>query len=301
MALAGGDIGRTPAYPQEPGTFHEDAFRRYTRIEEAPAGLVPAGQLPCFAFDPTVTADCDVSTTPFALGAEERLRLDPAGGFFPMIARLDAVATDGGEVELATTSYQAVYPPATLGVAGLAGRLGGSPTQGLLLARAASGLVCLAFVAAGWLWLLGGPGPGPAGPRLVGGMLALTPMALFLGSTVSGSGVEVAAAGAWVCGLVRATRGPLSASSVLGLAAAGAMVTAARQFGPVWLAATVAFALAARGAAAAGRAASGRARGRCPGGGELRLRRRLERVRLPAHAGPHRGVVARRGGGPVGG
>jgi Predicted membrane protein (DUF2142) len=237
LALARGQTGETPTYPQPAAIEIEAGFRRLTRAVDVPGDLVPPGQLPCYAFQPTVTADCGVAGTPFALSAEERLALDPAAGLDRMIARLDAVEGPDG-VELATTTYQGVYPPAMLGAAGVAARLGWSETSGLLLARAASAALCLAFVAAGWVWLLSAPGL--VGPRLVGGLLALTPMALFLAATVSGSGIEVAAAFAWVCGLVRAGRGPMSAASVVALALAGVAVTTARQFGPAWLALSVA-------------------------------------------------------------
>jgi hypothetical protein len=245
VALAGGDTGTTPRYEQVPRSFLEDGFRRLTRVEDIPADLAPVGQLPCFAFDAHVTADCDDADTPFALGADERLALDPNDGVFPMIARLDAVEGPDGETELRTTSYQATYPPALLGVAGLAGRLGWSPESGNLFGRAAAASMCLALVAAGWYWLL--DGPGLLGPRLAGGMLALTPMALFLLSTVSASGVEIAASFAWVCGLIRLSRGSVTALTTVGIAVAGAILMSARQIGPAWLAASVVAVAAAGG------------------------------------------------------
>ena len=194
-----------------------------------------------------------------------------------MIARLDGVEGPDGETELRTTSYQGTYPPALLGVAGLAGRLGWSPESGNLFGRAAASAICLALVAVGWSWLL--DGSGLLGPRLAGGFLALTPMVLFLLSTVSASGVEIAASFAWVCGLIRLSRRLGSALTTVGIAVAGAILMSARQIGPAWLIASVVAVVAAGGiplarrrvaehpAAAARAAASSSWRWRSPPGG----------------------------------
>jgi hypothetical protein len=272
LALADGKSGRVATYPQAPGTHMEEGFRRLSRVVDVPGELVPEGQLPCFAFFMATPANCTPAGTPFALSPEERLALDPADGLPQMIARLDVVSGPNGP-ELATTSYQAVYPPAALGVAGLAGRLGWSPTSGLLFARLASAAVCLAFLAAGWVWLLGGPDRQVllVGPRLVGGLLALTPMAVFLAATVSGSGMEIAAAFAWVAGLLRAGRGPVSAATTVGIAVAGVGLTTARQFGPAWLAVSVLAVAASGGLPVARRRLAEQPRAAAGGGAALIL------------------------------
>ena len=226
LALAGGDLGDAPHYPMPAETFDEEWFRRQTRVVDVPEKLVPRGQLPCFAFSPTVTADCDADETPFILGAADRLALDPRGGLFPMIARLDVFEGPTGP-QLRSTSYQGTYPPLALLAPGLGAHLGSSPESGNLFARGAAAALFLAFIGAGWAWLL--DTSGLRGPRLIGGLLALTPMTLFVGATVSGASLEVAAAFAWACGLVRSSRGRLSVASVVGLGVVGGTLAAARQ------------------------------------------------------------------------
>lgn len=231
-SLVGGDLGRSPTWPMPAGSYDEAWFRLQTRTVDVPARLVPRGQLPCFALDPAKAADCDAAGTPFALSAAERIALDPAPSLPAMIACLDVTGPRSAPA-LQVTSYQGVYPPFVLPPAGLGARLGDDPSSGLLLARGGSAAFAGALLAAGWWWLVSG-----GAPRLqaVGGFLALTPMVVFLGATVSGSGIESAAGFAWCCGLARLGRGGRPrARTFVGVGFCGAVLFAARQFGPLWL------------------------------------------------------------------
>jgi Predicted membrane protein (DUF2142) len=240
MALATGDLGEEPQYRQPPASFKEEWFRTLTRSADVPARLVPDGQLPCFAFRPDVTADCTQTGTPFALSADERLQLDPRSGSPELIARLDAVEIDGATV-LRPTSYQGAYPPIPLIIPGLVARTAPSAATADLMARLATVFCCLLILGIGWVLLL--DGDDLLGPRVVGGLVALTPMVLFVASTVSASGIEIAAAFTWVCGLLSISRTHcgMSGRMVVTLGAIGAVLMSARQFGPLWLLISIVF------------------------------------------------------------
>ena len=179
-----------------------------TRLVEIPVELAPDGY-PCFAFRPAVTADC----LPDASVAED---------------------DDGDGVVVRDTPIGA-YPPFTYVGMGLAARTQGSPAAAFYAARVVVLASCLALIVAGAWYLVRHLGPA----ALVGGFVALTPMALFTSATVTSSGIEITSAFAVAAISVACLRRPgaLSWPSVqLGLAITGSVLVLSRQMGIVTLA-----------------------------------------------------------------
>jgi Predicted membrane protein (DUF2142) len=158
----------------------------------------------CFAFRPNTTADCAHFEGP----------------------RRDA--------EVLTTAGR--HPPAYYAAVGVASWVYRPGSGVVYLMRLFTVLVTAAFVATGVTSLRR-----TAAPRIVamGVLLGVTPMVLFVGSTVNPSGPETAAALAlWVCGLVLVSKSQDQVDNRLVIAAgiAGCVVALSRQLGPLWLA-----------------------------------------------------------------
>jgi hypothetical protein len=233
-ALARGQLGARPRYDRAPLTFDEAFFRRLTRTVALPPTVVPPQQLPCFALRSAVRSGCldePAALGPWALDAAARVAQNAAAGpaesIDGMIAGLDAVDAPGGP-RLATSTYYGVYPPFAYALPGLAGRLGTTPRRVLYLGRLANATLCGALLALGTVVGAGGV----RGRRLLGPLLAVTPMVAFVSGTLSASGAEIASAYCCAAGLLalrraRPTRGawPAVACGALGLAGA-------RQLGP---------------------------------------------------------------------
>ena len=124
------------------------------------------------------------------------------------------------------------YQPYLYIPAGLAIRVADSPyTAGL--GRAATLLVSLALLIAA-VWLLWSPRAGSL--SLVGLAVAVTPMVVFVASVLSPTGPEVAAAVCFSAGLLRLARDePYPPWIWVPLAAAGAVLAAARSLGPAFV------------------------------------------------------------------
>jgi hypothetical protein len=145
---------------------------------------------------------------------------------------------------------------------GLATLLAGGPASGLLLARAGGALLVALLLAAAvavlWTW---------SDLALAGFAVAVTPMVVFVGSALSGSGMEVAAAVCFFAAALRIGLGPDGGPRVWVVAgASGAALASSRSLGPVWVLAGVAGVAAAGGvrplwdkARAAGRWSAGAA------------------------------------------
>ena len=172
---------------------------RGARLVEVPRELGPSTAFGCEAFDPTKTSSCQ---------------------------RQDGGERIAGEV---LTTMGTVEPGPYI-LPGLATRLARGPRSGLLLARFGAAipvalLIAAAVAVAAW------------SPAALGGVvLAITPMALFVGSTVSGSGLEVAAAVCFFTTALRVTIGPDPTPSMWAIAgASGVALAISRSLGPVWL------------------------------------------------------------------
>ena len=100
------------------------------------------------------------------------------------------------------------------------------------LARLTSAAVCAALLAFALLLLW----DGRSGLSLLGIVVAMTPMVVFVCSTVNPSGLEIAAAFTFAAALIRLGRGRRTARSAwLGLATGGALLALSRTTGPLWL------------------------------------------------------------------
>jgi hypothetical protein len=99
-----------------------------------------------------------------------------------------------GTAELGT--YVGTYPPWPYILPGWAMRLGGTATEALLAARLAGGLASGGLLAIAIAALWGGKRPHIA---VTGAIVAVTPMVIFVSSTLSGSGLEVASAVCFFC------------------------------------------------------------------------------------------------------
>ncbi len=112
-------------------------------------------------------------------------------------------------------------------------RAGGSPPSALRLARAAAALMVLALLAIAVFALYDAESPLVS---LLGLLLAVTPMALFCGSFLSGSGTEIAGAVAFFSCLLRVGRpGPVPARWWALTAIGGATLALSRSASPAWL------------------------------------------------------------------
>jgi hypothetical protein len=166
------------------------------RWTEVPPGMAPDGY-GCNAFRPAVSAACAGQVPP------------PPG---ETVRRLTVNGT---------------YQPGVYLVPALLARAADGPVSGLRLGRIANALTCLALLAAA-AWALR--------PHLLGLVVAVTPMALFIGAALNPSGPEIAGAIALTAGLLALARGSGGAAGWWAAAAGGAALCLARPLGPLWLA-----------------------------------------------------------------
>jgi Predicted membrane protein (DUF2142) len=137
-------------------------------------------------------------------------------------------------------SYVGSYQPYAYFAPGLLMRLGRSPWSAWILGRAAFALLSLGLIALGLLAL------GARPITMAALFLAVTPMVVFLGSTLNPSGIESAAAVAFAAGLVGVLReGQKGWTPWVALAAGGVVLAATRSLGPYFVVVLVlAFAVA---------------------------------------------------------
>jgi hypothetical protein len=175
-----------------------------TRVIDLPVGIVPAGYT-CYAFHAERSAAClptENAKGPGTVGVET-----PVGA----------------------------YPPYAYVGMGVAARAVDSPYQAFLAARLAALATALAAVLAGAWFLVRELGR----PALLGAFLAITPMAVFAASSVTTSGLEIAAGfatGAIVVVCLRRPEVLLENRTLFGLAGVGSALILSRQMGIVALA-----------------------------------------------------------------
>jgi hypothetical protein len=102
----------------------------------------------------------------------------------------------------------------------------------LRLARAANALVVLALLALALWALYDGAAPTLS---LLGLLLAVTPMVLFCGSIINGSGLEIASAIAFTACLLHVLRGLAQRRWLMAAGLSGALLVLSRPASPVWL------------------------------------------------------------------
>ena len=209
--LAAATLGARLSKSSGTDTLRASWAARGARVVKVPPRLGAPDAFMCTAFDSTTTARCQEGHEPGAAG--ERL-------------------TAMGTVE-----------PLPYLLPGLATNLARGPTSGILLARAAAAalvaLLLVVAVALLWSWA----------PAAVAGLaVAVTPMVVFVGSGVSGSGLEVAAAVCFFAALLRTTLGPNGTRSTwLAVGLSGAALASSRSLGPVWIVVGVAVVSGAAG------------------------------------------------------
>lgn len=146
----------------------------------------------------------------------------PSGAAAPGNCATSAVATPVG-----------TYQPLPYLLPGALVRAGDGPESGDRLARLGGFLawVALLGLAALLLW-----DRRRGAVSLLGLVVAVTPMAVFLGATLNSSGLETAAAVAFVAGLLRLARNDRAQPWVLAsIAVSGAVLALSRSTGPLWV------------------------------------------------------------------
>lgn len=210
-------LGDPPDMSSPPKSSGTDALRsswvaRGARLVRVPGGLGPTPGFGCEGFDPTKTSRC-----------QQGFSADPEPS--------DQLTTMG------------TVEPVPYVLPGLATRLAGGPVSGLLLARA-GGALLVALLLAGaaaalWSW---------SGVALAGFAVAVTPMVVFVGSSLSGSGMEAAAAVGFFAAVLRIGLGPEPTRAAWVTAgASGAALASSRSLGPVWVLAGMAAVAGAAG------------------------------------------------------
>jgi hypothetical protein len=166
-----------------------------------PAGLSPVG-IACLETDPDIAASC-----------------------------LSLPRPPGPATVLPT--YVGTYQPAAYLVPGLATLGAHDVATALARARLANAALWLGLVVMAVVLLADGERPGLS---VLGVVLAVTPMTVFLGASVSSSGPEVAAAVCFLAAVIRLCRpGRPPAAAWPALAVSGALLAFTRSLGPGWV------------------------------------------------------------------
>lgn len=204
-------------------TPHDRLLAELTRVFRLPPAYAlqtgaPGQRLECVAFSPASASCQDVAralppvSTPVPLPGRwdgpPPLGPPPAAGVFP--------------------SYVGGYPPFVYLPMGLAARVGGGGELGLRLARAASAVLTL-------LLLFGAARCCRSQVTRVGLLTAVTPMVVFLGATVTASGMEIAAGVCVAAAGLAILRGQPGSEPWAWLTAAGVVLGLSRVLGPGWL------------------------------------------------------------------
>ena len=200
---------------------------RTARLVRVPAGLDPSGLL-CSAFRPETSAAC--LTTPTAEPPAERALPTIIGTYQP---------------------YLYVVPGALM-------RVASDPLSATRLGRVGFWLLSSVMITLSVLLLWT---PGDRGYALVGLVVAVTPMVVFMSSTLSANGIEICSGICLLAAVVRLTRANHEPGWVwAAVAAAGALLALSRPTGGLWVgsAALVLLAMAGRQRAAAIVATGGR-------------------------------------------
>ena len=216
LAVAAGQpAGRPSDLQPSPGDSKQAAWvKRTTRGVDVPAGLSPAG-LQCNAQRPTESARCQEAARP----PDQR--------------------TPG-------RTYIGTHPPLPYVVPGGLARLADDPVTAIQLGRSGNAATSLALLAAA-VALLWDKGSGVL--SVLGLVLAVTPMVVFLSSSLSASGPEVAAGICFFAALLRLGRPATDARPAwTALGVSGVVLASSRSLGPAWVVLLALVALDAHGA-----------------------------------------------------
>jgi hypothetical protein len=208
-------VGERSGYEDAGLNAKQSAFSRQTATQVAvPPGLAP-DNYGCNADRPTESAACQLGVTS---PREEVLRSTAVGTYLPLPYLLPAAVMRAGDDPAAADRW---------------GRFAGA-------------LLFLAFLAAA-TFALWDPNRGPV--SLLGLVAAVTPMVVFCGSILNGSGLEIASAIAFTAALLRLSRDDRAPRLLWPLlAVSGSALALSRPVGPQWIviAAALAVALAGR-------------------------------------------------------
>lgn len=203
--LVGEEVEPMPAMGTDPASLQTAWVAQSTRAVTVPARLV-GGDPGCFVVYPTNSAAC----------ATDRR------------ARRPASVTGTG------TTYVGTYQPLPYLLPALATMPAASAATGDRLARLAVAATALALLAlaAALAW-----DRNAGALSLLGLAVAVTPMVIFSGATLNGSGMEIAAGVAFAAALLRVWR-DAGASTLgwTGVGLSGAALALSRSTGPVWVA-----------------------------------------------------------------
>lgn len=204
--------GEADGFPYTPGTnrVQLDFMNRYTRAYHLPAGLSPQPWQCGFWVDERTTGACLMEAEPIAEPVRE-------------------------------LSYVGAYLPVPYALPGLGARAGSDAATGNLLGRLAGGVLhALLLVAA--VLLVWDRRRAPV--ALLGVFVAVTPMVVFVASTLNPSALEVTAGVAFACALLRLLgRGDARTGVWVAVGVTGALLTLSRATGPAWLALQVVLAV----------------------------------------------------------
>jgi hypothetical protein len=130
------------------------------------------------------------------------------------------------------TTYVGRYPPYSYVIPGLVMKLGRDPRSALMWARAAQALLCLALLNLAVMVLSESGKP----LALLGLIAGATPMVVYLASTLSSNGVEIAAGACVTASVMRLSRpSPPPRWLWAAFGFSGAALGVIRELGPVWL------------------------------------------------------------------
>ena len=174
-----------------------------TRVFDLPTDLVPV-RFGCEAFTPTLSGACHVGAT----AAPSSIPLTPEA------------------------SYVGVYPPYIYIPPGLAMRAAHDPVTALLAGRATVALITAGLLSLAAAMLVHRTSLAP----LAGLALAVTPMALHLGASLTGSGIEVAAGICFGAGMLRISRADRPRRwTWVAIGLAGLTLGLSRNLSPLWV------------------------------------------------------------------
>ena len=207
-------VGARSGYEDSGLNPKQSAFSRQTATQvTVPPGLAP-DNYGCNADRPTESAACQLGITS---PSEEVLRSTAVGTYLPLPYLLPAAVMRAGDDPAAADRW----------------------------GRFASALVFLAFLAAA-TFALWDPQRGPV--SLLGLVAAVTPMVVFCGAILNGSGLEIASAIAFTAGLLRLSRDDRTPRGLWALLAlSGSALALSRPVGPQWIVIAAALAVALLG------------------------------------------------------
>jgi predicted membrane protein DUF2142 len=204
LGVANGHLlGARGRYPSDPTLTrrHRAAIDDVARIVEVPPGLSPVG-FECSVHRTRASAACQNRVVPPRMKVTA---VTPVGGYQPLPYLLPATVIEQGN-----------DPPAADRLARLAGLV-----------------PWLALIAIATLLSWSAAAPGAS---LIGLVVAVTPMVVFVGAGLTGSGLEVAASIAFAAAILRLARDPEPSRWIWAAAAfSGAALALSRSPGPLWV------------------------------------------------------------------